>query len=409
MHCINHILCWCLSAQITYAITIPANTGKMLEKALCNTKHPDITPLDKPVIKYPQQSQRDIRNYLEARQDVFGKAAAQWQQEFFYPNKKSNAKFRDRPQIQPIRHDAPTIISFYYPHPNPRQSKRQDVYLERIKRLAKTDEQVMMYVAKDVAGDIKKMRNDKHWHVIDEYSTIWDVPNNKFQSNNFMFDQREFAAYNAKAFIAFDAPLRNPFGSERWIYMDAGLLLVPGSANQPQAPSQHGQPWDMLYGGFLDNKKIDRSISLTKTSGVVFPEYLINSTRESTDISSRAFNDPFYQWQNKFYLGGLFVGGTLDILDANGRYTGREEFITPIVAAMYPNTVYSQPAQNLPERLSDSKYGDKTITNWKFMLLSYSSRYGKDMFPEMRDPIAGRYCGPHTSYQPRGKLMSGKW
>lgn len=84
----------------------------------------------------------------------------------------------------------------------------------------------------------------------------------------------------------------------------------------------------------------------------------------------------------------------VDILDANERYTGREEFITPIVGAMYPNTVFSQPVQNLPKLLADPKYGD---------YYQELKVYSKDMLPEMRDPIAGRYCGTHTSYKARGK------
>lgn len=311
--------------------------------------------------------------------------------------------------------------------------------------MAKTNEQVIIYVAKSVSADIKKMRTDAHWLVIDEYAAFWEIPNNQFQQANFEGTQREIfakmlatgtkdwepssiyddafysAAYNAKAFIAFDAPLRNPFDSDRWVYMDAGLLLVPNKTGQPQAPTEKGQPWDMLFGGFLDNTKIDRSITLTKDTGVVFPEYPIVPARGTIDITPKAFNDPLYEWQDKYYLGGIFVGNTLgmlnyavrymqtvDILDANGRYTGREQFITPITGAMYPNTVFSQPVQKLPAQLSDAKYGDVTIRNWKFMLLSYSTPYGKEMLPEMRDPIAGRYCGAHTSYKPRGTLAAGK-
>lgn len=427
------------------ATNAPTTKRSPFEIALCNTEHPDLTPLDRPVIKYGKTATRKPQDYLQPRPNVINKEANAWQQSFFGTDKIKSTKLKASPQIQPMRPGAPTIVSFYYPHPNPPSFKNQDVYLERIERLAKTNEQVIIYVAKSVSDKIKKMRSDPHWLVIDEYETIWNIPNNEFQQENFEGLQRQIfakmrasgtedwrpskiyddgfysAAYNAKAFIAFDAPLRNPFGSDKWVYMDAGLLLIPELPEHPQPPTLKGQPWDMLFGGFLDTAKIDRSISLTKNTGVVFPEYPQVPERGVIDINSKAFNNPLYEWQNKYYLGGLFVGNTLgmlnyavrymqtvDTLDANGRYTGREEFITPIVGAMYPNTVFSQPVQNLPKELTDPKFGDTTIRNWKFMLLSYATPYGKSMLPEMRDPIAGRYCGPHTSYKARGHLAAGQ-
>jgi hypothetical protein len=415
------------------------------EKALCNTKHPDITPLDKPVIKYAKPATRQPKDYLEPRSGVAKPAIAAWQNSFFGAAKVKTAKLKAPPPIKPIRAGAATIVSLYFPHPNPKSFKSQDVYIQRIERLAKVQEQVIIYVAKSVSAQIKAMRTDPHWIVIDEYATIWDIPNNVFQKKSFEVTQRQIfakmratgtekwkpsaiyddafysAAYNAKAFIAFDAPLRNPFGSDRWLYMDGGLLSTAEKPEHAQPPGLK-EPWDMLLGadGFLDTSKMDRSIGLTKNTGVVFPEYPADPSRGVVDINSKAFNDPLYEWQNKYFLGGIFCGNTLgmlnyavrymqtiDILDANGRYTGREEFITPIVGAMYPNTVFSQPVQALPKELADPKLGDVTVKNWKLMLLSYST-YGKTMLPAMRDPIAGRYCGPHTTYKPRGTLVAGK-
>jgi len=452
MPAISIALSWFLLAQATFAISIPVIENRVqkakstvFEHALCNTKHPDITPLDQPVIKYGKLPTRKPKDYLQPRPNIENKAAAAWQLAFFGAAKVKSTKLKATPRVKPIRIDAPTIVSFYYPHPNPKSFKSQEVYLDRIQRLAKTDEQVIIYVAKSISSQIKKMRTDAHWLVIDEYETVWDIPNNRFQQENFEGKQRSIfadmrnsgsedwrpskiyddgfysAAYNAKAFIAFDAPLRNPFGSSRWVYMDGGLLSIPELPQHPQPPTLKGQPWDMLFGGFLDTKKIDRSIRLTKDTGVVFPEYPVVPERGTIDINSKAFNDPLYEWQNRYFLGGIFVGNTLgmlnyavrymqtvDILDANNRYTGREEFITPIVGAMYPNTVFSQPVQALPKELTDPKLGDVTIRNWKLMLLSYSTPYGKEMLPEMRDPIAGLYCGPHTSYKARGYLAAGE-
>ena len=42
------------------------------------------------------------------------------------------------------------------------------------------------------------------------------------------------------------------------------------------------------------------------------------------------------------------------------------------------------------------------------MLLSYATPYGKNMLPEMVDPIATRYCGAHTRYRARGILKAGQ-
>ena len=391
-------LVFALLASFSDAAPHGKSTAHPFEEALCNTKHPNITPLNKPVINYGKAAKQGPEHYLKPYSEVFGKGAAQWHQEFFRAAAHSTPSVRTTPEIAPIREGAPTIISLYYPHPNPRSWKSQSAYFERIKRLADTGEQVMIYVAKEVSAEIKKMRDDKHWHVIDEYETIWDIPNNRFQKENFESTQPKIfqemrktgteawkpsniyndgfysAAYNAKAFIVFDAPLRNPFGSDRWVYMDGGLLQAP-EGPEGKAPMQNGQPWGMITGGhgFLDTTKIDRSIHLTQDTGVVFPEYAPRSGLEKVDINSRAFTEPLYQWQDKFYLGGLFVGNTLgmlnyavrymqtvDILDANGRYSGREEFVTPIVAAMYPNTVFSQPVQKLPPHL-DGHIGDSSI------------------------------------------------
>jgi hypothetical protein len=464
MRAFSTLLAQFLLAQASLAVTIPAAShhakptgapvpllkptaeqialGKKFEQALCKVKHPDITPLDKPVISYEKKATRKPQDYLKHRAGVYGKAAA-WQEEFFKTGKTAQALAK--PAVAPIRPGAPTVVSLYFPHPNPKSFKGQNVYLERIQRLAKTKEQVIIYVAKSVSAEIKKMRSDPHWVVIDEYATIWDIPNNKFQKANFEGLQRQIfakmrdlgteewrpskiyddafysAAYNAKAFIAYDAPLRNPFGSDRWVYMDGGLLLTPELPTHPQPPmGADGHPWSMLLGpsGWLDTAKIDRSIKLTKDTGVVFPEYA--ESHGVIDVTSQAFTVPLFEWQNKYYLGGFFVGNTLgflnyavrymatvDHLDANGRYTGREEFITPIVGAMYPNTVFSQPVQALPPLVADPKLGDTTIRNWKYMLLSYATPYGKALLPEMRDPINGLYCGKATGYKPRGHLAAG--
>jgi ketosteroid isomerase-like protein len=44
---------------------------------------------------------------------------------------------------------------------------------------------VIIYVPPSISTKIREMRHDQHWYVIDDYASIWDMPNNKHQRHNF--------------------------------------------------------------------------------------------------------------------------------------------------------------------------------------------------------------------------------
>ncbi|KAH6662552.1 hypothetical protein B0J14DRAFT_645240 [Halenospora varia] len=244
-------------------------------------------------------------------------------------------------------------------------------------------EQTIIYTSPSFADNIRKLRQDEHWHVIDDFGTIWDIPNNRHQWDNFtniqpkLYDQFEgywklsgwypnsnynhahrSATYNAKAFVTYDAIMRNPFGSERWMYVDAGILDQAGPIGA------NGQLWGDVIAADLAEHKFDHSISISGDTGIVIGEYMQSPAYGTIDINHECWVNPSKGWMCHHFIGNAYVGNSLGMLnysvrymqtveemDANGWYSAREEFVIPWVAIRYPNTVFSIPWFPVPRPL----------------------------------------------------------
>jgi hypothetical protein len=214
-------------------------------EAICKMKYPDITPLDdpNPAYQWDNKAEHHPREYLKGYPKLydkpFGKKVARWEYNFFNPGEDvddDDLEYRDVP-IEPFREDAATIITYFYPSEDEGFERRPlEVYMERFKILAKANQQMLVYVPDSIAEEVEKIRTDPHFVVIKEWKSVWDFPNNQYQEENFREKQpvlfksilEEFersgpgigifgaeyehahlnAAYNAKAFITYDAIMR---------------------------------------------------------------------------------------------------------------------------------------------------------------------------------------------------------
>ncbi|KAM3065615.1 hypothetical protein ACMFMG_011324 [Clarireedia jacksonii] len=388
--------------------------------------HDPLFPFPKPSPKIPGTAPEDI---LRAPKTVFGDHVAKWVAKFF--NLKNRPKVLKTPTFSPIRPNAPTIIALFYPDPESKMRRPVEAYLKRIQNLAKMREQTVIYVPPTIAAEVKAMRNDDHWCVISKYQTIWDIPTNTHQYDNFnitqvdLFKQLEgerpdwklnatynrghqMAAYNAKAFVTYDAVIRNPYGSDRWIYMDAGLFTEDGPVDE------QGVLWGDLFREKLDPTKFDRSIEISGNTGVVMGGYRVfadHGDNGRKDINHNWFSDRWRVWQSQHFAGGAYAGNSLGMLnfavrymqtvndmDANGYYIGREEWIYPMLAVRYPNTIFSIPwvatlnvgkKQNFPMTSCYSTYGDSQ---------------SHQRLPAIEDPISTLLC---HGYKPRKPNLDG--
>jgi hypothetical protein len=381
----------------------------------------DITPLADPLFAWANKSTENPVKYLPYHQRPFGRRAAEWQQQFF--GLDGDLEYKTRPDIEPIRPDAPTLIAIFYPDHDDKPRRPLHLYLDRIERLARMMEQTVVYAPPSLAPTLRLMRQDPHWHVIDDYETIWDIPNNRHQLHNFTHLQpilfsrfdgyskakgwypdatrdhaHRSASYNAKAFASYDAIMRNPFGSERWMYVDAGIFDQVG----PVDP--HGELWGDVIQSTLAVDKFDRSISISGDTGVVIGEYMQSPAYGVKDINHECWIDPRKAWLCHTFIAHAYVGSslgmlnysvrfmqTVDDMDANVRYSAREEFVIPWVAIRYPNTVFSIPWFSVPAPL---------WCKWQYPIkVCYTDIGGSESMPPIVDPIATIFCRGYTSRQ----------
>jgi hypothetical protein len=385
----------------------------------------DITPLDTPLFAWPSTSKFGLTSYITPTTVPYSRQVAEWQAEL-YGLKDEKIVYRTQPLIEPIRKDAPTLIAIFYPDDEPESVTRRPigVYLERIKRLAALKEQVIIYVPPTISKTIRSLRKDKHWVVVDDFASIWHMSNNRHQKHNYThiqpklfqaFDRKvgvigwepetcyshphRSAVYNAKAFISYDAVMRNPFGSERWMYADAGMFGEYGPRNDD------GEYWVEILGHKLSTEKFDRSISLSRDSGIVIGEYMQSEAYGVKDINHPAWTDPKKSWMCQHFIAGNWVGSsigmlnyairfmqTVDDMDANGLYTGREEFVIPHVMIRYPNTIFSIPWKEM-------EWG-----KWEHPIKgAYLDYGGPESVPTIGDPIEAVICRDYK--QRRGHLV----
>ncbi|KAF1917622.1 hypothetical protein BDU57DRAFT_513970 [Ampelomyces quisqualis] len=384
----------------------------------------DITPIESPLFPFPNQSKVGPTSYVPYMTMPYGHCVAEWQAKL-YGLQIEDLLYQTQPFIEPIRADAPTLIAIFYPDDEPENTTRRpvEIYLERIKRLAALNEQVIIYAPPSISTLIRSLRGDKHWHVIDDFESIWDMPNNMHQKHNFThiqpqlfaaFDRKpgvlgwepencynhphRSAVYNAKAYVTYDAVLRNPFGSEQWMYVDAGVFGEYGPRDAD------GGYWTEILGHQLSVQKFDRSISLSRDTGVVIGEYMQSLAYGIKDINHAAWTDPKKSWMCQHFIAGNWVGSsigmlnyavrfmqTVDDMDANGMYTAREEFVIPQVMIRYPNTIFSIPWKEM-------EWG-----KWEHLIKgAYLTYGGEESVPTIGDPIEGVICRGYR--QRRGHL-----
>ncbi|KAF4636633.1 hypothetical protein G7Y89_g1441 [Cudoniella acicularis] len=382
----------------------------------------DITPLRSPLFQWPKKSPRTPKQYLIPHERPFGRRAAEWQKEFFG---LEHLRYRTEPSIKPIRPGAPTLIAIFYPDQDKIQRRPLEIYMDRIERLANMKEQTILYVPPSLSQRIRNLRHDQHWHIIDDFETIWDIPNNRHQKQNFTNIQpqlyNEFegyhrytgwtpnpnynhahrsAAYNAKAFVTYDAIMRNPFGSDRWMYVDAGILDQVGPFDG------NGKLWGDIIGSQLAEDKFDRSITISGDSGIVIGEYMQSPAYGLKDINHECWADPKKIWMchRNAYTGSslgmlnysIRYMQTVDDMDANRRYSAREEFVIPWVAIRYPNTVFSIPWFPVPKPI---------WCKWQYPIKAcYTTYGGPESVSAVVDPISTIFC---RGYKPRKPNLEG--
>ncbi|KAJ7107883.1 hypothetical protein C8R44DRAFT_804380 [Mycena epipterygia] len=381
----------------------------------------DITPLEEPLFAWPQSSTQTPKNYLPYYQRPFGRAVAEWQAQFFGLQK---LEYRTEPEIPPIRPGAPTLVAIFYPDGDANPRRPLHLYLERIQRLARIGEQTILYAPPSLAPTLRRMRTDPHWYIVDDYTTIWDIPNNTYQAHNFthvqpaLFHQfdgyskvwgwypdatrvhaHRSASYNAKAFASYDAVMRNPFGSEAWMYVDAGILDQVGPFDAD------GKLWGDVIRASLSPAKFARSISISGDSGVVVGEYMQSPAYGAKDINHACWTDPRRGWLCHTFIAHAYAGSslgmlnysvrfmqTVDEMDINARYSAREEFVIPWVAIRYPNTVFSIPWLPVPTPL---------WCKWQYPIkVCYADIGGPESVPPIVDPISTIFCPGYTPRKP---------
>lgn len=371
----------------------------------------DITPLDGPIFKFEPGRHRArhprdyLRSYGQSYGHPFSPEIAQWRRDFLssspssFPTSPEDAESappscRTEPSIPPLRPNAPTIVVLFYPRPDEADARpihQSASYLRRIRRIARLGEQTILYVPPTLRNAIEAMRpGDSHWHVVDDWTSIWDMPNNAYQRSNFaalqptLFSQfdaddndsidagdlrpeprynrpHHSAVCNAKAFVMYDAVMRNPFGSTRWMYADAGFLFDDGPRDDSEGGGT-GEPWGELFrAGGLDEAKFDRAIGgASGDSGVVMGEYTHRHAGGCPTADDECWTNPDRAWKARQFIAQIYVGSslgmlnysvrfmrTVDEMDASGPgggfYVGREELVVPFVALRYPNSVFSVP------------------------------------------------------------------
>ncbi|KAK7959445.1 uncharacterized protein PG986_004299 [Apiospora aurea] len=369
-----------------------------------------ITPLSKPLFPFPNPAKVDPRSYMEPLRVPGSKSIAEWNKELFQGfdgGSKDHLvsgplRFRKKPSVAPpIRPGAPTIITTFS-HEKDGQGRAFEEYLPRIRKLAETGEMVIFYTNKEMRKIVEDMRpNDPYWHVRHNFTEVQPELFKKFTDPGPVGRYnvpRLTAAYNGKAYCIFDGVQRAPFGAEGpFMFYDAVWFAVGDERSAGFA--------DLEGATFIDDAKVARSVAFAGDTGVVVGEYeldLDGSQRDGPpfDVNHRCFTDPDCSWKALHFLGGSYVGSALGMLnyavrfmqtvedmDANGLYVGREEFVMSDMAIRYPHTLFSVPAGDTPGFHREWPIRD-----------CHSGRWGPDDLGELVDPVQTLFC---RFYRPR--------
>lgn len=413
------------------------------ERALMNHRL-SITPIDQPVNPFPKPAKLDARSYMQPHRVPGSREIAEWNKEMFLGVDGGSKdelvseplQYRDGPSVaQPIRPGAPTIITTFTWEPDDatgqvQSSRPLEEYLQRFQKLAATGEMVLFYTNGKMRDTIQALRpNDPYWHVVTPWESSWDIPNNLHQRENFRRTQPDLfarfedagpvprynvdrlsAAFNSKAYCIFDGVQRAPFGAEGpFMFYDAGWIVV----------DKMDPGFDEVAADFVDDAKVARSAAFAGRTGVVVGEYELAQGADPqdaarpgppVDVNHRAFVRPEKSWEALHFLGGSVVGSALGMLnyaarfmqtvedmDANGFYVGREELVMSFLAVRYPNTVFSVPAGETPGMMNPWPIRD-----------CHSGRWGPDDVAALVDPVQTLFCRFYEPRQPNLPAVAGK-
>lgn len=71
-------------------------------------------------------------------------------------------EYNTEAEIEPMWPGCPTVVAVFYPPPTGEVERQGlEVYLDRIKLLAKFNYQTILYVSPEVSAEIKSYRDDK--------------------------------------------------------------------------------------------------------------------------------------------------------------------------------------------------------------------------------------------------------
>ncbi|KAK7912103.1 hypothetical protein PG985_014584 [Apiospora marii] len=414
------------------------------ERALMDHDLP-ITPIDQPVLAFPKPAKLDARSYMQPHRVPGSRQVAEWNKEMFLGFGDGSKDYlvseplqwREGPSVaEPIRPGAPTIITTFTWEPDDSNGQSQssrplDEYLGRFQKLADTGEMVIFYTNERMRETIAAMRpNDPHWHVITPWESVWDVPNNLHQHENFKRTQPDLfarfqdtgpvprynvdrlsAAFNSKAYCIFDGVQRAPFGGRGpFMFYDSGWIVV----------DQQDPGFEEVAAEFIDDAKVARSAAFAGDTGVVVGEYELKQEAEDpedptrpgppVDVNHRAFLRPEKSWEALHFLGGSVVGSPLGMLNyaarfmqsvedmgANGFYVGREELVMSFLAVRYPNTIFSVPAGDAPGMANPWPIRD-----------CHSGRWGPDDVAALVDPVQTLFCRFYEPRRPNLPAVAGK-
>ncbi|CAJ2504211.1 Uu.00g116050.m01.CDS01 [Anthostomella pinea] len=391
---------------------------------VCEVHHDDTIPRNKSIINWGVKAKTSPTRYLKPHPKPFGKDVAKWQKAFFdaasdaSSGEDSDFDFDEHlsePELEPLHKGAPTAITHFYPKPVAADDKdgqlKQENYMRSLKRLVDAGDQLVVYAPPEVASKIISWRSEADGLlVISDYANIWDFPNNKYQQKNFEQVQPALfakfdgympsslwrpqpwyndpflsAVYNAKAAVIWEAVLRNPFGSTQFAYVDAGLL------GKPAPRDTRGREWGMVMdNGLLVKDKLAKGIDHIDDRGVLVAQY----ADAPAGLMSPCWSKPTRTWACKHFVASVMAGSavrmlemsvklmkTVDDMDANGVYSGREEFVMSFVAARYPGTVFSIPETDIPKKYK--------LTTWTPMKVAFTS----DGDPTATiDPVKDLFC-----------------
>ncbi|CAJ2513660.1 Uu.00g017790.m01.CDS01 [Anthostomella pinea] len=417
-------------------INIRNSLQQQLEDVCNQDNHPSITALDKPKFHWDNKADRHPRDYVLRFSAPYGRKVAGWQQDFFDPdsdNSLSHNDYKKKPQIEGTRLDAATIITFFYPvEDRNTQRKPLDWYYDSFKNLAATKEQIIIFVPPGEKPKIEAIANEagnKYVQIVTEFPTLWDIPTNIGKEASFTVKEPLlFAQFDGwqKCYPGAKEPPESFYVKPHYMAAyNAKAYLIILWTDRPY--DEHNVAWGMFIDQFLDENKLARALELTEDTGIVMGEYGLHRQKGPRDITNKCWSDPKkYLWDCFSFVFNTAVGSslgmlnvavrfmkTVDDMDANDLYTGREEFILAFLAMRYPNTIFSVPRDYDAAPGVDWAMGPNgqksTFKSKPYPLqVAFSGYGGSAQVPPINDPIQTIFCPKGSKYETKNPNLKEK-